>query len=125
MEINALTYRIIGSALRIHTRLGPGLLESVYEEVLADDLGRMGLHIQRQADVPIVLDERKFEKGYRADLIVEGMVVLEIKSIERLAPIHFKQLLTYLRLAHFRVGLLLNFGTVRMRDGIKRVINGY
>jgi iron complex transport system substrate-binding protein len=123
VDIDRLSYTIIGAALRIHSRLGPGLFESVYEEVLADDLTRRGFHLERQKHVPIVFDDRYFQKGYRADLIVERSIVLEIKSIERIAPVHIQQLVTYLRLADYRLGLLLNFGESSLKNGIKRVVN--
>lgn len=124
MNLDRLSYMIIGSALRIHSRLGPGLLESVYEEVLADDLTRQRFHVERQKAVPIVYYDRLFDKGYRADLIVERSIVLEIKSVERIAPVHVQQLLTYLRLAKYRLGLLFNFKTASLKDGIRRVVNG-
>ena len=104
--------------------LGPGLLESVYETVLARDLGRRGLNVSRQVSVPIVWEGQSFDEGFRADLIVDGKVIVELKSVERLAPVHAKQLLTYLRLTDKRLGLLVNFGAALIKDGIKRVVNG-
>ena len=123
MELNDLSYSIIGSAMRVHSKLGPGLIESVYEEVMTDDLTREGFFVEGQKDVPIVFDDRHFKKGFRADLIVDRTVVVEIKSIERLAPVHLQQLLTYIRLARYPLGLLLNFGAGTLREGIRRVIN--
>jgi len=104
--------------------LGPGLLESVYETVLAYDLEKRGLKIDRQVAVAIVYGEIKFDEGFRADLIVEDKVIVELKSVENVVPVHKKQLLTYLRLADKRLGLLINFGSELIRDGISRVVNG-
>ena len=115
---------VVDACFRIHTRLGPGLLESVYEHVLAHELQRRGLHVAKQVPVPIVYDGLVFDEGFRADLIVEECVIVELKSVERVAGVHKKQLLTYLRLTNMRLGLLVNFGDVMIRDGISRVING-
>lgn len=109
---------------RIHTGLGPGLLESVYEAVLARELARRGLRVQRQQPVPIVWEDMTFDEGFRADLIIEDKLIIELKSVEKLAPVHSKQLLTYLRLTDTRLGLLVNFGEALIKDGIKRVVNG-
>ncbi len=109
---------------QIHTGLGPGLLESVYEAVLARELARRGLNVRRQVPVPIVWDGLKFDEGFRADVMVEDKVIVELKSVERTVPVHGKQLLTYLRLADKRLGLLVNFGESLIKDGIKRVVNG-
>jgi iron complex transport system substrate-binding protein len=100
------------------------LLESVYEAILARDLALRGLDVSRQVSVPIVWDGLAFDEGFRADLIVNGKVIVELKSVERLAPAHAKQLLTYLRLMDKRLGLLVNFGAALIKDGIKRVVNG-
>ena len=105
-------------------RLGPGLLESVYHVVLAHELAKRGLRVEKEVPIPIVWDGVRMDVGFRADLIVEGLVLLELKSIETIAPVHKKQLLTYLRLADLRLGLLLNFGAALMKDGIHRVVNG-
>jgi GxxExxY protein len=110
--------------LRIHRSLGPGLLESVYEAVLSYELERRGLRIVRQQEIPVVYDNVRIEIGYRADLIVEDKVIVEIKSVEALAPVHSRQLLTYLRLADKRLGLLINFNVALIKDGINRVVNG-
>jgi GxxExxY protein len=115
---------IVDASYKIHKSLGPGLLESVYEAVLARELESRGLRVQRQAPVPISWEGMHFEEGFRADLIVEDLVIVEVKSIEKLAPVHGKQLLTYLRLTGKRLGVLLNFGEELIRDGIKRVVNG-
>jgi iron complex transport system substrate-binding protein len=123
-EINELSGRIVDASFRVHFQLGPGLLESVYEAVLAKELGRRGLKVERQRVVPIEFDGLYFDEGFRADLIVEGAVIVELKSVERLAPVHAKKLLTYLRLCDLRLGLLINFGAPVIKDGIKRVVNG-
>jgi GxxExxY protein len=115
---------VVDCAIKMHRRLGPGLLESVYEAVLAYELKRRGLSIERQAPIPIVYDDIRFEEGFRADLIVNGKVILELKSVERVTNAHKKQLLTYLRLTGMKVGYLLNFGEALMKDGITRTING-
>jgi len=115
---------IVDSAFQIHKRLGPGLLETVYEVVLAHTLDRRGLKVERQVPVAIVFDGIKFDEGFRADLIVEEKVIVELKSVEKLVPVHKKQLLTYLRLADKRLGLLINFGAELIRDGVSRVVNG-
>jgi len=115
---------VVDCAVKIHMRLGPGLLESVYETVLCYELQNRGLSVQRQVPIPIIYDELLFTVGFRADLVVEGKVILELKSIERVTKAHKKQLLTYLRLSGKRVGYLLNFGEALMKDGISRIING-
>ena len=115
---------ILAAAFRVHSRLGPGLLESVYQRVLAYELTKGSLSVEVQKPIPIVYDELVFEEGYRADLIVENRVLLELKSVETLLPVHAKQVLTYIRLANLRLGYLLNFGEARLKTGIKRLING-
>ena len=120
---NDLTGLIIDTALSIHRQLGPGLLESVYLAVLAHKLRKRGLHVETEVPIPVVWDTVKLEVGFRADLIVERLVVVELKSIEVLAPVHKKQLLTYLRLADKRVGLLINFGAELLKNGIHRIVN--
>jgi GxxExxY protein len=121
---NAVAREIVDAALEIHRDLGPGLLESVYEVVLADELARRGLAVQRQVAVPIAYKGRKFLEGFRADLIVERKVCVEIKSTEAFSKSDPKQLRTYLRLLNLRVGLLLNFNAPLLKDGIKRIVNG-
>jgi GxxExxY protein len=123
LVIGALTERVIAAAIVVHRRLGPGLLESAYEAVLEYELRRHGLHVQRQVPVALHYDELRIETAYRIDLLVNECVVLEVKSVERLHPIHEVQLLTYLRLARRPVGLLLNFNELRLTDGLKRKIN--
>jgi GxxExxY protein len=123
-HLDDITGAIIDAALNIHRDLGPGLLESVYEAVLARDLVRRGFHVERQKGVRIQYDGLVFEEGFRADLVVESRVVVEIKSVDVLAPVHFKQLLTYLRLMHIQVGLLINFGDATLKAGLHRVVDG-
>jgi iron complex transport system substrate-binding protein len=122
-ELNRLTKQIIGAALRIHSALGPGLFESVYEIVLARDLARRGLSVERQKPVTFEFDGMHFKEGFKADLVVGRAVIVEVKSVSEVAPVHCRQLLTYLRLMNYRVGLILNFNTVHLKDGIKRVAN--
>ncbi len=123
MMENEIATQIVDAAFKIHTTLGPGLLESVYEAVMAEELGRRGLHVVKQQAIPVVYENVKLEIGFRADLIVEGKVIVEIKSVEAIAPVHKKQLLTYLRLADKRLGILINFDTELIKDGISRVVN--
>ena len=124
MTENEIAKIVVDAAFQIHKRLGPGLLESVYEVVLAHVLKRSGLKVKRQVPVAIVFDGIKFDEGFRADLIVEDKVIVELKSVEKVVPVHKKQLLTYLRLADKRLGLLINFGAELIRDGVSRVVNG-
>ena len=124
MTENEIAKIIVDVAYHVHKRLGPGLLESVYETVLAFELEKRGLKIERQVPVAIVYEGMKFDEGLRADLIVENKVIVELKSVETVAPVHKKQLLTYLRLTDKRLGLLINFGSELIRDGISRVVNG-
>ena len=124
MTENEVATQIVDAAYRIHTRLGPGLLESVYEVVLAYELESRGLGVVRQQAVPIVYEGTRIEMGFRADLIVEDKVIVEIKSVEAIAPVHKKQLLTHLRLADKRLGLLINFNVALIKEGIKRIANG-
>ena len=124
-EIDDITGIIVDAAYRIHTGLGPGLLESVYEAVLARDLERRGLRVERQIAVSFDYDGMHFDEGLRIDLLVEGVVIVELKSVERLAPVHSKQLLTYLRLMKLSVGLLINFGGATLKEGLHRIVNNY
>ena len=114
---------IVDAALSVHRTLGPGLLESVYEAALAFELRDRGLQVQRQVPIPVRYRNVIFDEGFRADLVVEAKVIVELKSVERVAPVHSKQLLTHLRLADLRLGLLINFNVELLRDGIKRVVN--
>ncbi len=124
-EIDRLSAEVVDAALRIHLDLGPGLLESVYETVLAASLERAGWKADRQKPVAITFEGLHFPAAFRADLIVDDRLVVEIKSVEQLTRVHGKQLLTYLRLLNQPVGLLLNFGGETMKSGIRRVVNGY
>ena len=118
-----ITGEIVDAAYKLHAGLGPGLLESVYEAVLARDLQRRGLAVERQKTVPFDFDGMQFDEGLRVDILVEYAVVVELKSIERLAPVHSKQVLTYLRLLDLRVGLLINFGAPTLKQGLRRIVN--
>ena len=124
MNENQIAAAVVDAAFKIHTTLGPGLLESVYEAILEYELRNRGLSVLRQIGLPVYYEGLKLEIGYRVDLIVGDKVIIEIKSIEALAPIHKRQLLTYLRLANMRLGLLINFNVERIKDGIQRVVNG-
>jgi GxxExxY protein len=124
MTENEIAKIIVDAAYQIHVRLGPGLLESVYETVLAYELKKRGLNVVRQVPVPVIYDDLEFEEGFRADLIVEDRVIIELKSVESIQPVHKKQLLTYLRLTDRRLGLLINFGDTLIKDGISRIANG-
>ena len=124
MHENAIAKIIVDAAYKIHRGLGPGLLESVYETVLAHELERNGLAVERQKPIPIRYNGLAFEEGFRADLVVGDSVIVELKSVETVSPVHKKQLLTYLRLADKRLGLLINFGANMIKDGIFRVVNG-
>lgn len=123
MTENEISAVVLDSAIKIHRALGPGLYESVYETVLAYELDRSGLHLERQVPVPVKYEGLLFAEGYRADMVVEDKVMLELKYIENILPVHRKQLLTYIRLRNLRLGLLLNFGSAVMRDGYERVVN--
>ena len=115
---------IVDVCFQIHTKLGPGLLETVYEAILLHELGKRGLRVSRQVPVSVVWDNVTINEGFRADLIVENLVIVEIKSVEKLAPVHSKQLLTYLRLANKRLGILVNFSGFLLRSNIRRIVNG-
>ena len=124
MTENEIAKVVVDRALYIHQGLGPGLLESVYEAVLADDLQRRGLQVERQKSIPIIFEDRHFDDGFRADLLVENKVIIELKSVEQLARVHKKQVLTYLRLSGNKLGLLINFGGELLRGNIHRLVNG-
>lgn len=124
MTENEIATVIVDAAFKVHTTLGPGLLESAYEIVLSHELQKRGLKIERQKILPIVYDGITIAEGYVADIIVEGKVIVELKSVEAVAPVHKKQLLTYLRLLDARLGLLINFGSALIKDGITRIVNG-
>ena len=123
MHENEVAKIVVDVAYQIHSRLGPGLLESVYEAVMAHELRKRGLQVEVQVPIPVEWDGVRLEVGFRADLIVERCVIVELKSIEQVHPVHKKCLLTYLRLADRRLGLLINFGTELIKDGISRVVN--
>jgi GxxExxY protein len=118
-----LTELIIGRAINVHRRLGPGLLESAYRQCLCYDLVQRGLDVEMEKPMPIVYDEIKLDHGYRMDLLIENRVVVEIKTVEEFSDVHKAQVLTYLRLGQYRIGLLINFHTTLLKDGIKRIIN--
>jgi GxxExxY protein len=124
MNENDLSGRIIGCAMKVHTALGPGLLESVYEACLEYELTKARLKVERQKPIPLIYELLHFECAYRANLIVENKVIVEAKSIESFHPIHSPKLLTYLRLANIKLGLLINFNVLHLKDGIRRVANG-
>ena len=123
MDANAITGSIVSAAVRIHSKLGPGLLESVYETVLARDLIRMGFRVERQKGVCFDFEGLWFDDAFRIDLLVQDAVVVEVKSVAAIAKVHEKQLLTYIRLLDCRVGLLLNFGAPLLKNGIRRIVN--
>jgi GxxExxY protein len=124
MTENEIAKQIMDAAFLIHRTLGPGLLETVYEVILAKKLAEMGLVVDRQVPVPIRFEGITFDEGFRADLIVSQKVIVELKSVEKMQPVHSKQLLTYLRLTDMRLGLLINFGESLLKNGFKRVVNG-
>ena len=123
-DIEELARVAIDCGFHIHKALGPGLLESVYEMLLAERLSRSGCGIERQKLLPVEFDGLKLAEGYRVDLLVGGKLIIEVKSVERLVPVHSKQLLTYVRLARQPVGLLMNFGGATFREGLQRIVNG-
>ena len=123
-RLNRITETIIGAAIQVHRILGPGLLESAYEACLAYELAKRGLHVEQQKPVPLVYEQVKLECGYRMDLLVDHSVVVEVKSVEGLAPIHEAQTLSYLRLSGCKLALLINFNVTVLKDGIRRFING-
>ncbi len=125
MDVEEISSIVVDTAYHLHRRLGPGLLESVYEAVLGRLLERRGLRVERQKTVAFDFDGLHFDEGLRIDLLVEERLVVELKSVENMAPVHLKQLLTYLRLLDLPVGLLINFGAATFRDGIKRVVNNH
>lgn len=125
MEIDDITAEIIDAAIKLHVRVGPGLLESVYQVLLANQLEQRGLFVERQKVVSFEIDGFRFREGVRIDMLVNETIVVEMKSIEKLAPVHSKQLLTYLRVMNLQVGLLINFGEATLKDGLRRIVNGY
>ena len=123
MRDDEVTGKVLEAAFKVHTALGPGLLESVYEVVLAHEVRKMGLVVRRQVEIPIVYDGMQFEVGFRADLLVNDSIIVELKSVESLSKVHSKQLLTQLRLSNKRLGLLLYFSSLRLKDGMVRMVN--
>ena len=123
MDINELSSRIIGAAIEVHKALGPGLLESAYEECLSHELSFRNLSFERQKSLPLIYKGKKLDCGYRLDMVVENAIILEMKSCEKIEPIHKAQLLTYLKLSGLHLGLILNFNMTVMRDGIVRIVN--
>jgi GxxExxY protein len=123
MDINKLSSEIIGAAIEVHKSLGPGLLESAYEECLTHELGLREISVEKQVPMPVVYKGKKLDCGYRLDMIVENAIILELKSCDKIEQIHKAQLLTYLKLSDCRLGLLLNFNVPVMKDGIVRVVN--
>jgi GxxExxY protein len=123
VKINDLTEKVIGLCIEVHRGLGPGLLESAYEECICYELSQAGLAFERQVKLPVVYKAVNLECGYRMDIVVEGLLVLEIKAVERIHPVHGAQLLSYLKLADLPIGLLLNFHAAVLKDGIKRIRN--
>ena len=121
-NLNDLTYQIIGCAYKVHRTLGPGLLESTYEHCLSEELTLIGLKFERQLGLPVVYNNRILEAGYRVDLVVEDSVIIELKSVDQIAPIHKAQLLTYMKLSGKGLGLLINFNVANLQDGITRMI---
>jgi len=125
MDIEEIAREVVDSGYKVHSKLGPGLLESVYEVVVAKLLTGRGLNVERQKSVPIIFEGLRFDEGFRADLLVEGKLLVEIKSVENLSPVHGKQVLTYLRLLNLPLGLVMNFGASIFKDGIKRIVNNH
>ncbi len=123
MTENEIAKIVLDKAFEIHRTLGPGLFESVYHQILVHELREAGLEVKTEVPIPLIWKDLKFDKGFRADLIVENKVLIEIKSIEAVADVHYKQVLTYLKLADLKLGLLLNFNEALLKDGIKRIVN--
>jgi GxxExxY protein len=121
--INELSQKVIGIAIELHKNLGPGLLESAYEAALIYDLRENGLEVKQQVAMPFIYKEIKQEIGYRIDILVENKILIELKSVETLAPVHFSQTLTYLKLSNIQLGLLINFNTKLLKDGVHRIVN--
>jgi GxxExxY protein len=123
MTENEISKIIVDVAYKVHTKLGPGLLESVYEEIMYFELSKLGLNVERQKAIHVIWDDLKMELGFRADLIIENKVIIELKSVEIIAPVHPKQLLTYLKITGIKLGLLINFNEALIKNGITRIVN--
>lgn len=125
MDLEALATIAVDCGYKLHERLGPGLLESVYEAIMFESLTKRGLSVQRQLPIPIVFDDLLINEGFRADLVIEGRLLIELKSVETLALVHKKQVLTYLRLMEMPLGLLINFGAATFKEGVRRIVNNH
>ena len=125
MDINQISGSVVDAEMKVHSAFGPGLLEKTYEVCLMHELRKRGLNVASQVGLPVVYDNLKMDVGYRVDLLVEDAVIVEIKAVEAIAPIHQAQLLAYLKLSGKRLGLLINFNVLHLKDGIKRMINGF
>jgi len=123
-RVNRITGNVISAAMKVHSHLGPGLLESAYEACLAHELRKQGLRVAQQVALPVIYDGERIDLGYRIDLVVEDLVIVEIKCVEAINPVHQAQLLSYIRLSGRNVGLLINFHVAHLRDGIKRIVDG-
>jgi GxxExxY protein len=124
MTENEISYKIRGIVFEIHKKLGPGLFESVYEEIMYHEIQKAGMKVEKQVPLPVIWDNLRLDRGYRIDLLIENKVIIEIKSIENIAPVHYKQLATYVKLSGLKLGLLVNFFENDIKNGIKRYING-
>ena len=124
MNENELSNRVIGLAIEVHKALGPGLLESAYKECLYYEIAKAGIYVEKEKPMPLIYEQVNLECGYRLDLLIEKRLVIEIKSVEALNDVHLAQTLTYMKLGNYKLGLLINFNVIRLKDGIKRVING-
>lgn len=123
--LNKISYDVVGASLKVHSQLGPGLLESVYEVCLTHELVRMGYFVESQKPLPVIYDSVKLNAGFRMDVLVNSVFVVEIKAVDTLHPIHTAQLLTYLRISGLKLGLIINFNVEHLRDGIKRIVNSH
>ncbi len=124
MNENEIGDTLLGAAIKVHSALGPGLLESAYETCLVHEIGQRGLNVRRQVALPLIYDGIKLDAGYRLDLLINDQVIVELRSVEKFLPLHTTQLLSYLKLSGLKLGYLLNFNVAHMRDGIKRIVNG-
>ena len=124
MKENEVSHKVIGLAMEVHSALGAGLLESAYKECLFYKLGKSGMFVEKEKPMPLIFEEIKLECGYRIDLLVESRLVIELKSVDALNDIHLAQTLTYMKLGNYKLGLLINFNVLRLKDGIRRVVNG-
>ncbi len=124
MTENEISYKVRGIVFEIHKKLGPGLFESVYEEIMYLEIQKAGMKVEKQVPLPVIWDNLRLDRGYRIDLLIENKVIIEIKSIENIAPVHYKQLATYVKLSNLKLGLLVNFFENDIKNGIKRYING-